>query len=436
MNKMMKLIMIFVILLSTGCSSNETTVNIESPEDYQGKILEYEYLDRDNLFMLTLSDESKVLIDTEGNVKSLKTKLKSNYYRWSDKKLAHCNLLNYSGDDFNIYDIYGDVQSEVFLKSKEANSKDLNNIKILKCDNEDYIWCITQEDNDLIFRVCDENGKELMNFSSKENSFIKEKVTDNLTDEVEIPNIIYGGKSVFTFFYGNAECSVTDLDPVSVLFSVNINTQKIIDSNIIFSEGYGIGFDGYSNQVGIFDNNGNLIKDTKPSRIISNGVYYDSAEKAFYDATFNLNIDLKKYDDSFYDNNGDILKGPSTVAGANYCFIFQGNYCPISFNGNDANYFSIIDREGNLLFQPISENEIGENPFKYIKEIDSNYLLIDDMIFDLSSNNLKKLDNNIYQLINGSGFYYGPINEKIYYLEYGKLKYYDPHTDQSKTLGI
>ena len=429
MSALKKVMIVFVMILSAACSNKETTVNIESPEDYQGRILEYEYLDRDNLIMLTLSDESKVLIDAEGNVKPLDTKLNSDYFRWSDKSLAHCNLANYSGNDYEMYDIYGNVRSEMFLE------KDASYIRVVKCDNGDVIWHINQEDSYLIFTAFDENGKELMNFNSQENPFIQEKTINSLTNEIEIPYIVYGGNSVFTFtnsFVNN----VTDLLPENVLFSVNIDTQKLINSNAIYSEGYGITYLGFSEQVGIFDSNGNFITDREPERIMSNGLYYEADEDAFYDSSFNLAIDLEKYNKSIYDSNGNVLYGPDTVLGADYCFVFQGNYCPVSFRGEDSNYFSIIDRDGNLLFQPISENEIGENPFRYIKEIDSNHLLIDDMIFDLSNRSLKKLDSKIYQLVNNSGYYYAPIEGKIYYLEYGELKYYDPNTDESKVLGV
>lgn len=407
-------------VIFTGCTKEKEGKQITNSEEvenssesqckesaYQGNIEKFTYLSRDELFLLEMNNDDRVLVNTEGKIQNSK-ELKSDYlYTEGTKTEAK-----------QIYDMYDNNVQDRFIEDDKREKI----LDICRIDTQDVIWVWESQENPssslIIIKAFDENGKELCRVDSN-NPIFNKNVSDNFKD---ITSVVYSGDVTCRIRYTDAS--------TNELFSVNVETGEIIDiayglESPVYSDGYAIGSEG------IQDIHGNkkcdLPYDTFGNDLTrySDGLFMSLKTKKFYDINLNEKIDLSNYDVLFWNGND--------YGSWKNAYVFKDGYCGIEVeNENGTRFYGVIDKKGNWILELTDESSLNAGAGDYCGKVTDTKIRLGSRIYDFKT---KTFQDTPFYLVNDVDSIL--LRNKYYYInDENEFCYYDPDTDTSMMIEI
>lgn len=380
---------------NTSLEENEDLASTEENEDlsYQGRISEYRFLEKDNLFQLTLdSSDSNNYIYVDLNNEIIENpSLSSDYLKTEnitdDTRVVGQNICDLEGNDISSRFITdSDHEAIMGLKTIEDNQ----DIVIVKEIQE------TPTDSFCAIKFYDEEGNELCRTDSTVGNDYFSSAYTPFQALARLAYIDWVGDSVLQFSDANK----------SAVFSINVETGEPLPPNAIFSDGYAI---AEKDTTCIIDLHGNTITDLSDyNRFevtfpISNDLFFNPKEKCFYNKELQPIIDLSQYASFSYTREERSDRASKTIFATP--FVFKDGYCQLVVrNDEDTEFYGIIDSNGNEVY-PFSEDS-----FTYKGVIGDGMLCLDgNTVYDIQSQTLLYGPEDMYS----ATFYDG----KAYYID-------------------
>lgn len=225
-------------------------------------------------------------------------------------------------------------------------------------------------------------------------------------------------------------------------YILNTQTSEIFmvnygDSNVAWSD-YHNGYASYrmGNDRGLINKSGKIILDSSSAYPLdctySHGVYFNFADKKFYDRTGTAVIDLSEYNVVVPTANNHTAEDM-----LNWYVFDEAGYCTIKVkNPSGVEYQGIIDINGNWIV------ELSEQSANYMGKIDEQTILIGraktlsdnttavwSEVIDIKSGAITYADNGF--TISGTEQFY---QNKCYFVENGNVKTVDLKTGETNTI--
>ncbi len=357
--------------------------------NYQGMVMDYRYLDKDELFCLKLTNDEMVYVDLNGKVQQ-PDKLNSDYL--DTEAIANDDGRVY---DTEIYDINGNNVGDRFIKDSDHEQL----LGICRMDDYDVVCVLSFEETPssslAIVKVYDEKGNELCRVDSDNEYFKNGFETFKRFDWVE-----YAGDTV---------CRIVDSSDDRV-FSINVETGELLSPTGNFSDGYAVVYTDDGKKIQ--DLHGNYATDLSGEEFeqvmdYSNGMFMSLSAKAFYDLNLNKVIDLSQYNPIWIEN-ADVGRRRDWRE-ADGEFVFKDGFCNVWVkNESGTDFRGIIDTSGNWVIE-LSDTQTSE----YKERISRTKIRIGSQIYDLETKSYTDLpsDMNEYELVNGRYYYINDYNE-------------------------
>lgn len=383
-NKIILLICFFISF--AGCTNkniiqekNDEEEFVDEVNDYQGKIKEIKFLNRDHLFLLTLDDEEQILVNSNGKIENI-NQLKSEYLSVTYDYSSSGTKDEYSG---LIYDLFGNDVSSRFVKDKHHEKI----LGVCSTDKKDVVCILKNNESptstEYVLNGYDEDGKQLFSISSEDSNIKQKNYSEYFKDIVSVSSS------------GDCICNVNySLAKTEGLFAINVLTGEIVESDTFFSEGYGV-VTKMNNQR-IVDIHGNIIRNLNEYDLgdihnYNNGLFFSNNTKCFYDKDFNKKIDLSQYEIAHWsgENEND--------------YTFEDGYCGIEvFNENKTSFYGLIDVNGHWIIELTDDLDCRpkvkriNDSFLQINRTGYDYYNIDTQEYGVFPFELKETKNVLY----------------------------------------
>ncbi len=368
-------------------SNSESTAESNTIEQYQGMIDEAYYLDKDQLFLLKLTNGNQILVELDG--------------RCSSKDLGDLQSRYLGLSSLNdLKDIYGVVQS--FSDDPDAL---YSYHAVASTPYGDIIWVQT-ETSDIngttsTLTAYDEWGNEIYKLDSNNPIFSESgRSKDDLRNSVGdgCNGVSYRGDGIF---------GVANL-------LINIDTGEIFaDYGEDFNEGYSISVEGIRDTHGQFVIDATsspafqeIVNDDSIFTQFYNGLFYESVSQKFYDINLNCIIDLSQYDIISED-----LK-------------FNDNLCAVRLKNPDkVALYGIIDKNGDWVFEPSDDTDLP-NFYPYNGRLSINKIELGSA-YNIAYNKIYDLESQDFIFTPIYGDEVANLGGYCFFLSSGELRCYD-----------
>jgi len=374
-------------------------------ENYQGRIKDFKYLKRDNLFLLDLEDGENIIIDSEGNIHN-REELTSRYLdeEHSSGYTGICKL-----ETREIYDVFGNSAQDEFISDYDHEAI----LGVCQMDDQDVVLILEKNDtpksSQTIIKIYDENANFLREVKSTDSIFKKKGIEEYFKN---ICGFHYSGDDICSIVYKMAN--------IEGLFGINVKTGEIVEPDVKFSDGYGIV--DRINDKRIVDVHGKTIKDSLDRNYgelsnYHNGFFFSRTTKKFYYINLNVKIDLSEYNVSLWSNDDK------------ESYVFNDGYCGIEVrNDNDTKFFGVINDKGKWIIEltdTLTSRPIVEK--------------INDKMLELGGNQIYNMETKEYREIPYEVTRNRPvlINGQYYFLnEQKEFCLYNPNNNEIQSLKI
>lgn len=374
--------------------------SIQTSNNIQESIVDFTYLDRDELFLLKTENGDSIFMDLDGNIKN-NVDLNSHY-------LKH--------DDGCIYDIEGNAMQDKFIKDTDHEQI----LGICRMDSQDVVWVRENQETPsnslIIIKAYDENGKELCRVDSN-NEYLKQNDPHAINNFKYISSVEYAGDCVCRIRYTNKDA----------LFSVNVETGEILNPKGEFSDGYAV--ISAQNNKGIQDVHGNyLVGPTSTNDILyetsyyNDGLFLSKTQKKFYDIHMNVKIDLSEYDILFWEEN-------TGTPGWQEEYAFKDGYCGIEVqNENGTRFYGVLDTNGKWIIE--LTDTLASNSDGYSGKVTETKIEMGQRLYDIESHEFMNIPTDVSdnrKLVKGKYYF---VNDK------NEFWWYNPDTGEIKPLSL
>lgn len=374
--------------------------SIQTSNNIQGSIVDFTYLDRDELFLLKTENGDSIFVDLDGNIKN-NVDLNSHYLKY---------------DDGCIYDIEGNDMQDKFIKDTDHEQI----LGICRMDSQDVVWVRENQETPsnslIIIKAYDESGKELCRVDSN-NEYLKQNDPHAINDFKYISSVEYAGDCVCRIRYTNKDA----------LFSVNVETGEILNPKGEFSDGYAV--ISAQNNKGIQDVHGNyLVGPTSTNDILyetsyyNDGLFLSKTQKKFYDIHMNVKIDLSEYDILFWEGN-------TGTPGWQEEYAFKDGYCGIEVqNENRTRFYGVLDTNGKWIIE--LTDTLASNSDGYSGKVTETKIKMGQRLYDIESHEFMSIPTDVSdnrKLVKGKYYF---VNDK------NEFWWYNPDTGEIKPLSL
>ncbi len=333
-------------------SSNVETTMADNIEENVEKLIycdTMEFLEKDNMFLISTVEDDTYVIDGNGTIQEN-----------PESTLEFRYLKTYENDDesISVLDIFENDVSDDFITNSDneeivdvVTMKDMEVVVVRECEE-------TATTSNIIIKMLDKNGKELSRIESNDKRLKEEYHIDEAFRTMSASDIEYCGDTV---------CRLGDI-------SLNVKTGEIVSTGIYFDNGYGVDFGSCNiedvhgkkkfsvNKYGETDESVSDVISCFPreQRRLSNGLFYSYNKKTFYDINLTPKIDLSKYDILISQHDKED-------------YVFKNGYCRIQAkNPSGAIFLGLIDTSGNWIMELAKYDE----GWDFVEDLGNGLLLL------------------------------------------------------------